>query len=79
MYHLSVLVLDGPSPVAVCVLKGNSHSASDVDVTASYVTSGNSNSDASNIWSPNKQWRAIATGAPFNPSTITGYYSTQCI
>ena len=44
---------DGVDPVAVSVSKNNSHSASDVDVAASFVTSGNGGYDASNLPSPN--------------------------
>ena len=53
MYLLSILVLDDTDPVAVSVSKNNSHSASDVDVAASFVTSGNGGSDASNLPPPN--------------------------
>ena len=53
MYLLSILVLDGAGLVTVSVSKNNSHSASDVDVAANFVTSGKGGSDVSNIPSPN--------------------------
>ena len=47
-----LLVLDGASSVAVSVSKNN-HSASDVGIAVSLMTSGNGGSDASNLPSPN--------------------------
>ena len=44
---------DVADPITVNVLKGNSHSASDVDVIANFTSSGNDGSDPSNLPSPN--------------------------
>ena len=73
-------MLDGLGLVAVSVPKDNSYSGKDNDVAARVVTSGNSDSEASIVSSPNNSEEPLLLELHSTPvPTITGYYSTQCI
>ena len=77
MYLLSVLVLDGVDPVAVSVSKNNSHSTSGNDVAASFVTSGNGGSNASNLPPPNNSEEPLSLEF-LSASTIPAQVSSPC-
>ena len=81
IYRLSVLVLNGLGSVAVSVPKDSSYSGrDDDDVAARVVTSGNSDSEASVISSPNNSEEPLplelhSTPVPLQVIVLHSVYS----
>ena len=68
-------MLDGAGPVVVSVSKNNRHVVSEVDVTASFVTSENGGSNTSNLPLPNNSEEPLPQEVHSAPGQVSIPYS----